>query len=117
MLTQHQNKQTTHQARHTWSASLVSALVVLLAVLLTACSAGTANTASNTPASPPSPSVNPTLQKQGDLELQTYQQWVDLMQQYTGNTSSYQLQYTADQQALLNAPNDTAFKAALAKLQ
>jgi lipoprotein-anchoring transpeptidase ErfK/SrfK len=117
MLTQYPTKHTNRQSRHTWSAYLASALVVLLAVLLTACSAGTANTASNTPTPPPTATINPTLQKQGDMELQTYQQWIALMQQYNGNTSSYQQQYTADQQALQSARNETAYKAALAKLQ
>lgn len=35
------------------------------------------------------------------------------MQQYSGNVSTYQQQYTSDQQALRNAANDTAYKTAL----
>jgi lipoprotein-anchoring transpeptidase ErfK/SrfK len=111
------NERTIRRSHRAWPVSLASVLVVLLAVLLTACSGSINNISSNTPTPLPTPTINPTLQKQGAIELQTYQQWIALVQQYNGNVSSYQQQYAADQQALQNARDDTAYKAALAKLQ
>jgi hypothetical protein len=64
----------------------------------------------------PTPTIDPTLQSQGDAQLQTYQQWISLMQKYNGNTATYQQQYTSDQQALQNAKTSSAYKTALATL-
>ncbi len=62
------------------------------------------------------PTIDPTYKNQGELQLQAFQQWISLMQQYGGNTTTFQQQYIADQQALNNARTLDAYKAALAKL-
>lgn len=94
--------------------------VLLLCVFfLSAC--GTAATQSQSEGPPTAgmkltPTVDSTLQKEGDLQLQTFQQWIALMQQYQGNVATYQQQYTSDQQALHAAATDTAYTAALRRL-
>jgi len=50
------------------------------------------------------------------MQLRSFQQWITLMQQYNGDTTVFQKQYSADQQALNNARTVTAYKATLAKL-
>jgi len=89
--------------------------------LLSACSgAATGNTGTTTvtnrPTSLPSPTIDPTLQNQGTAQLQAFQQWITLMQQYKGDITTYQQQYTSDQQALQSASSNTAYKAALTTL-
>ena len=98
---------------------ILASILLALMILLSACGNSTpgATTTGNSPATLPSPTVNPTLQKQGTAELQTFQQWIALMQQYNGNVSAYQQQYTDDQQALNSAASDSAYQAALKKLQ
>jgi lipoprotein-anchoring transpeptidase ErfK/SrfK len=61
----------------------------------------------------PTPAVSPTLQQQGSMQLETFQQWISLMQQYGGNAGHYQQQYTSGQQALNAATSDTAYQATL----
>ena len=101
-------------------AVLLSALV-LCVVLLSACGSlsngGNRQSASSTPTALPTPAVDPTLQNQGTTELQTFQQWITLMQKYNGNTASFQQQYTSDQEALQNAKTGTAYNAALSTLK
>src|SRR6266567_2421757 len=99
---------------------LVSALMAFL-VFLSACGNNPANTTSSehtsAPTAIPSPTVDPALQRQGAMELQTFQQWIALMQQYGGNVNTYQQQYASDQQALNTVTSDTAYQAALKKIQ
>jgi len=97
----------------------ITASVLLLCLLLLSACGGSGSTSSNSAANTntatplATPTVSPTLQKQGDAQLQTYQQWIALMQQYQGDVTTYQQQYTGDQQALHSANNDTAYKKAL----
>src|ERR1700730_13303837 len=102
---------------HTIPALLLSALILCL-LLLSACSGSSASgaTASSTPTALPTLAIDPTLQNQGDTQLQTFQQWISLMQKYNGNSATYQQQYTSDQQALRDAKTSTAYQAALASL-
>jgi lipoprotein-anchoring transpeptidase ErfK/SrfK len=93
---------------------LFSGLALFL-ILLSACST-TGNTNANTSTVLPMAAVSSDLKNQGETELQTFQQWITLMQQNKGNVDTYQQQYEADQQALNNAKTDTAYKAALATL-
>ncbi|HEY0755036.1 MAG TPA: L,D-transpeptidase [Ktedonobacteraceae bacterium] len=101
---------------------LLSGLLLICAALLSACSsfvsssAKTTNAAGSTPTLVPSPTVTLTLQQQGTAQLQTFQQWIALMQQYSGKVSTYQQQYTRDQQALNTATTDTSYQSALAAL-
>ena len=101
-------------------AILLSTLVLCL-VLLSACGSlsngGNRQSASSTPTALPTPAVDPTLQNQGTTELQTFQQWITLMQKYNGNTATFQQQYTSDQEALQNAKTSTAYSAALSTLK
>ena len=101
-------------------AVLLSAFVLCL-VLLSACGSvsngGNRQSVSSTPTALPTPAVDPTLQNQGTTELQTFQQWITLMQKYNGNTASFQQQYTGDQEALQNAKTSTAYNAALSTLK
>src|SRR2546421_4384274 len=101
-------------------AVLLSALV-LCVVLLSACGSlsngGNRQSVSSTPTALPTPAVDPTLQNQGNTELQTFQQWITLMQKYNGNTATFQQQYTSDQEALQNAKTSTAYNAALSTLK
>jgi lipoprotein-anchoring transpeptidase ErfK/SrfK len=61
----------------------------------------------------PTPAVSPVLQQQGSMQLETFQQWISLMQQYGGNAGHYQQQYISGQQALNAATSDTAYQVAL----
>ncbi len=94
--------------------------LLLCVFFLSACSAAAAtqtqSKASPTASMKSTPTVGSTLQKEGDLQLQAFQQWIALMQQYQGNVTTYQQQYTSDQQALRAATTDTAYTAALRRL-
>ncbi|GAC1389053.1 MAG: hypothetical protein NVS4B11_06580 [Ktedonobacteraceae bacterium] len=50
------------------------------------------------------------------MQLKAFQQWLTLMKQYSGDTTSYQQQYDTDKQALQMAKTDTAYKVALTTL-
>jgi lipoprotein-anchoring transpeptidase ErfK/SrfK len=89
--------------------------VLLCLFFLSACSGSQAQ--SQQPASTSSAAVEQTLQNQGTAELQTYQQWIALMQQYAGGVSAYQQQYSSDQQSLKVASSNSAYKTALATLR
>src|SRR5258707_9480338 len=90
--------------------------------LLSACSGATsqssnnANTNNNS-TTPLKPSIGFTLQNEGSVELQTFQQWIALMQQYHGDVTTYQQQYSSDQQALGSASSAGAYNRALQALQ
>lgn len=97
---------------------LAFSVLLLLLVILSACGgSGNSNTpgsgSGSTPTTIATPAVSPTLQKQGDAQLQTFQQWIALMQQYKGDVTTYQQQYSSDQQALRAAANDAAYQKAL----
>lgn len=96
--------------------TILLSLVILCLVLLSACSTNTGKTVSNTSTPTPIPTSDPTLKKQGEMQLHAFQQWIALMQQYNGDTTTFQQQYSSDLQALNNAKTATAYAAALAKL-
>src|SRR5579871_914767 len=104
------------QSSHGFRPRALFLSVLLLALFLFSACGSSSNqpgSATTTAASSPTPSVSVSLQSQGDAQLATFQQWINLMQQYQGNITTYQQQYTSDQQALRNAANDTAYKTAL----
>src|SRR6266516_1691261 len=105
------------QHRHYLPTFLLSGLILCI-LLLSACSsvASGGTHASSTPTALPTPAIDATMRNQGDTQLQTFQQWISLMQKYKGNTATYQQQYTSDQQALQDAKTSTAYKAALSTL-
>lgn len=57
-----------------------------------------------------------TLQQQGAVQLQAFQQQIALIQRYGGTVSLYQQQYSSDQQALTSAKTDASYQSALAML-
>ena len=103
------------------SSTLFLSLLLACTFLLSSCSGdGSASANSSlqkavptTSTLLPTPAVSPTLQQQGSMQLETFQQWISLMQQYGGNASHYQQQYTSGQQALNAATSDTAYQAVL----
>jgi len=56
------------------------------------------------------------MQNQGNTQLQAFQQWIALMQQYKGDVTTYQQQYNSDKQALQSATSNAAYKTALQTL-
>jgi L,D-transpeptidase catalytic domain len=96
--------------------AILLSLVVLCLVLLSACSTNTGKTVSNTSPPIPTPTSDSALKNQGEMQLRTFQQWIALMQQYNGDTTTFQQQYSSDLQTLNNAKTATAYVAALAKL-
>lgn len=90
------------------------ACLLLGALLLSACSNSTTNNPASSPtANAPTQSVSQTLQSKGTAQLQSFQQWITLMQQNGGNVATYQQQYNSDQQALTRATTTTAYTTAL----
>lgn len=99
--------------------------VALGVLLLSACSgmiggngASTSKTAAApTPTLVPTPTISQTMHSEGNAELQTFQQWITLMQQNGGSVTTYQQQYTSDQQALSLATTSAAYQSAFQTLQ
>src|ERR1700692_2593828 len=77
MLSKYHAVRTPRNTRRKMPLYMLSVLIFSLAVLLTACSAGSLS--SNTPTPSPTLTINSTLQKQGTMELQTFQQWIALV--------------------------------------
>ncbi len=65
----------------------------------------------------PTPTVSLTLQQQGSMQLETFQQWISLMQQYGGNAGHYQQQYLGDQEVLNAATSDATYQTTLKTLK
>lgn len=60
--------------------------------------------------------VNAQLKAQGQLQVETFQLWIGLMQQYQGQTATYQQELISDQRALSAAQTDKAYQSALQTL-
>jgi hypothetical protein len=73
----------------------------------------TQTTQAHGPLLTPTPAINETLKGQGTAQLQTFQQWIHLLQQYGGDTKPYQQQYTTDKQTLQKASTATQYTTAL----
>lgn len=110
------------KSRNQRLATYLSGLLLACTLLLNACSAPTlpgskaASSPTSTPVLVPSPTVTAVLQQQGTMQLQSFQQWIALMQEYGGKADKYQQQYTSDQQALTVATTDTNYQSALTTL-
>jgi lipoprotein-anchoring transpeptidase ErfK/SrfK len=61
--------------------------------------------------------VDASLKAQGQLQAQTFQLWIGLMQQYNGQVSTYEQQLLSDRRALAAAKTDAGYQAALQALQ
>lgn len=97
--------------------TIVLSGLTLCLLLLSACTTNTNNTESGSSTMLPTPTIDASLKNQGDTQLKTFQQWIALMRQYGGDSTSYQQQYNADQQALQNAGTSTAYTTILNTLQ
>ncbi|MFL5628521.1 MAG: L,D-transpeptidase [Ktedonobacteraceae bacterium] len=109
-----------HISQHRLSTLAFSCLV-LCVLLLSACSSTGANVnnpgSSSTPqAQSTAPAIAATLRNEGAMQLQTFQQWITLMQKYKGDVTQYQQKYSNDQQALQNAKTEAEYKSALTTL-
>jgi hypothetical protein len=88
--------------------------LLLCIFLLSACGTTTPQkTTSALKNSISTPVIDPSIQNTGDMQLQVFQQWISLMQHYKGDVTSYQQQYTSDQQALHAATTMAAYTTAL----
>jgi hypothetical protein len=106
------------QLSYLWRAHFSKAAIcglLLCLVLLSAC-AGAATTRDNVRPTPTS-MVDLALQNEGKTQLQVFQTWIDLMNLYEGDTTTYQHQYQADQQALRTAAGISAYQRALNTLK
>jgi L,D-transpeptidase catalytic domain len=108
-------------ARHQPRA-VVPVGLLLSIFLLNACSGAILNnqakgTATTAQVVAVTPAVVIILHNEGDAELQTFQQWIALMQQFNGGVVTYQQQYTSDKHALQGASSDAAYKTALTTLR
>src|SRR5579872_1951622 len=98
--------------RQFYTASL--GILLLCIVSLSACNG---IMASKPPVKPtPTPTIEGTLKNQGTAQLKSFQKWIALMQQYQGDTTTYQQQYQSDEQALRAATTDAAYQKALKTL-
>jgi len=96
----------------------VSLCLLLGALLISACSNATTNTSKKTlPLTTPTPAINQSLRQQGNTALQDFQQWITQLQQYGGDTTLYQQQYTTDQQALNKATTSEQYTTTIKTLQ
>ncbi len=76
---------------------------------------GNATTTSAVPTA--TPTIDTTLKNQGKDQLQAYQHWLSLLKKYSSDVSTYQQQYTDDQQGLQSAQAPQDYKTALSTLQ
>ena len=97
---------------------LLSVCALTLCLLFSGCQlpGNNATTKTNTqvPISATNPATTIMLKDQGQMQLQTFQQWMSVIKQNGGDTTSYQQQYTTDQQALQNAKTNDEYNKALA---
>ena len=112
---QYQQKRSDDASRRYLPLYFFGSLILCL-VLLSACGSSGATPTGTIPTATPTPIVDRATQHQADAQLQTFQQWIGLMQQYGGQITAYQQQYNTDAQALHNAQTHTAFTAALTTL-
>lgn len=92
--------------------------LMLSMLLLSACGTATASQAiQGEPTTLATSTVNDTMKGQGTTQLQTFQQWIDLLKQYKGDPAIYQQQFQSDQQALQNAASSQDYQTALNKLK
>lgn len=97
--------------------SIALICMFLGALLLSACSSAPSGNPTNASANiTPTPTIGQTLQSEGSAQLQSFQQWIALLQQNGGDVTTYQQQYTSDQQALAQAKTSAAYTSALKTL-
>ncbi len=124
MKDEHMHQTDTQKSFLLWPSVQKASLCILISffVLLSACSGTTtqnppSTSANNKPTPTSTPTIGLTQQNEGNAELQTFQQWIALIQQYHGDATTYQQQYSSDQQALQSATSSSAYTRALHTLQ
>src|SRR6266516_1066540 len=110
----HQNQRKREPTHHI--PTLLLSILTLCLIILNSCGNNAGNTSASTSTTIAAPAIDLTTKNQGDTQLLTFQQWITLMHQYNGNTTIYQQQLNADQQALNSAKTEATYKSALAKL-
>jgi lipoprotein-anchoring transpeptidase ErfK/SrfK len=104
-----------HHIRHYHLAILP--VLLLLAGLLSACNPFLYLPRLHASAHGPLPAatigIDSTTQKQAEVKLQIFQQWITLLGNYHGHTTAYQKQYQSDRQALQRATSIDAYIAAM----
>ncbi len=96
---------------------LLPGMLLACIVLLSACGGSTTASKAAMPSATTALKLSPidqSLQAQGQMQLQTFQQWITLMQQYHGDATTYQQQYNADTQTLAGAQTQATYQTALA---
>lgn len=96
-----------------WSSLHILPLLVCLLVL-SACNS--LNDLHPTTTARSQPVIATALQQRGHAQLQTFHQWIALLQQFKGDASTYQRAYTSDQHALKNAKSAVTYQHALTAL-
>ena len=91
-------------------------MIILVCCLLSACSGANATHLSTLMIHRPA-GIDTELKAQGQLQIQTFQQWIGLMQQYGGQTATYGQELLGDQNALKAAKNAASYQRALQTLQ
>lgn len=108
------NRERHHQdKRYRRLTRLLPGVIVLGLLFLSACSSlpNSANQITGTSVS--TPTVDASLKNQGDTKLQTFQQWIALMKQSGGDTTTYDQQFSASKRALDSAKSVSAYQTAL----
>src|SRR5579884_1816072 len=96
---------------------IISLSMIICTLLLSACASTSANSGPSGTSTPlATPAISATLRNQGEMQLQTFQQWITLMQQNGGDVTTYEQQYSSDQQALKTAKTSAQYTAALKTL-
>ena len=100
----------------TRSHRLSVCVAILFCCLLSACSGANTTHLSTLMIHRPA-GVDTELKSQGQLQIQTFQQWIGLMQQYGGQTNTYGQELLSDQHALNAAKTDASYQHALQMVQ
>ncbi len=113
-------KQTLKMAKCNIRQQLMAYLIigVFVGILLSACSTNADVRANQgtTPTPVPTPTINMTIVNESNMQLQTFQQWIALLQQYNGDVTTYQKQYDDAKQALHDAHTEKAYNDTLTTL-
>lgn len=101
-----------------WQFSLL-AIFTLCTIILSACATqkNTSTPSNYGSTSLNMPAIDVSLKNQGSMQLETFQQWITLMQQNGGNVTTFQQQYDTDQVSLQNATTKQAYTTTLNTLE
>ncbi len=104
-----------HQSVQKYVSALIYSGLALMLLLLSACGSSTSTTPVNSglTGAIATPAIDPVLTSQGTAQLQSFQQWIGLLKQYGGDTTTYQQQYSVDLQALQQAKTNADYRSAL----